>query len=103
MTLRRRDDQERWNRDGVWVYKELKGAGLIEGTAAMGGFVFDGVVTQRGFDWVDDYRKKVEDERANLRSNRAHDWRIALFGIIGGLFSGALGAWLYDIIVKVLS
>ena len=46
-------------------------------------------------------RERAEEERQ--RVERAHDWRIALFGILGGLFSGALGSWLADLIREALT
>lgn len=85
------------------VYESLVAKGLLVGhRPSRAPFYWYGDLTSEGrcFFIDRDARRRAEEER--LREERAHDWRVALFGIIGGLFSGALGSWLLDVIQAAL-
>lgn len=58
--------------------------------------------TLRGADFVDDMlaeEAKAEEER---RKTNRHDWQLTIAGIFGGLFSGALGAWVIKAVIAGL-
>lgn len=83
------DNKDLWNPNGVACYKALYEKGLIGGTPVMNGFLFDGVVTQAGIDFIHDVRKVRRREwlRSYLPSIIA-----ALLGV-GGTIAGVLLGW----------
>lgn len=76
------DDKRLWNPNGVWVYTQLAGYGLIDGEPAMGAFLFHGVVTQRGLDWVEDYRAQERERKGELWSDRRFQIGLSLFTLV---------------------
>ena len=83
------DDKSIWNPNGIDCYKGLHRTGLIEGIPTMDGFLFDGVVTQAGLDFISDYKKQSRREwvRTYLPSVIA-----AVLGI-GGTVLGVIIGW----------
>lgn len=79
-----------WNPNGVWLYRSLYEMGLIDGTPVSNGFVFYGVLTQAGTDWVDDFAAKELAEKKLLWSDRRFQLWLSLFTLV---LSTALG-WL---------
>lgn len=57
------EDKTLWNPNGLDCYKGLYKKGLIDGTPAMNAFLFYGVVTQAGIDFVRDYKSTQRAER----------------------------------------
>lgn len=88
------DDETLWNQNGLWVYKELEKLGLIVGTPAMNAFLFDGEVTQRGIDWVADFRAKEKEDKRKIWSDRRFQILLSLITLvlstIAGWFAGQL-------------
>ena len=78
-TLHPYDDKRLWNPNGVWVYTQLSRYGLIDGEQGMDAFLFHGVVTQRGLDWVEDYRAQEREKRGELWSDRRFQIWLSLF------------------------
>lgn len=83
------EDKRLWNQNGVECYKGLLDKGLICGTPILNGFLFDGVVTQAGLDFIADFRKKARRDwaRTYLPSVIA-----AVLGV-GGTIAGVLIGW----------
>ena len=88
------DDETLWNPNGLWVYKELEKLGLIVGTPAMNAFLFDGEVTQKGIDWVADFRAKEKEDKRKIWSDRRFQILLSLITLvlstIAGWFAGQL-------------
>lgn len=78
------------------VYSGLADKGLLEGGTSFGN------LTSAGRCFFADRAALEEAARKEKRSKRRHDWLIASYGIFGGLFSGALGAWLFGLIAEAL-
>lgn len=82
------------------TYASLRNKGMVSGMV----FGLRGLVTsfdfdrlnQTGIDFVHDYRIQQNQSEEEQRKQRRHDYKIAAFGVIGGLFSGALGSWLFS-------
>lgn len=87
--LRPYEDKSLWNQNGVDCYGGLLDKGLIEGAPTMGGFLFYGVVTQAGIDFVNDYKAASRREwiRTYLPSIIA-----SVLGV-GGTIAGVLLGW----------
>lgn len=88
------DDEALWNPNGLWVYKELEKLGLIVGTPAMNAFLFDGKLTQKGIDWVADFRAKKKEDKHKIWSDRRFQILLSLITLvlstIAGWFAGQL-------------
>lgn len=85
------------------IYESLVAKGLLVGDKPSGAsfYWYEDLTSDGRCFFIDrDARRKAEEER--LRAEHRHDWRIALFGIIGGLFSGAFGSWLLNAILAAL-
>lgn len=81
------------------VYESLVEKGLLVGhRPANAPFYWYGDLTSEGRCYFIDKEAREKAEESRVKSDRAHDLRIALLGIVGGLFSGALGSWLFDIV-----
>lgn len=86
--LRPYDDPLLFNPNGVECYRSLRSHGLIDGLPINGGFVYDGVVTQAGIDFVNDIAEKERREADALKSERRHDYAVAA---VSAAVSFALG------------
>lgn len=88
------DDETLWNPNGLWVYKELEKLGMIVGTPTMNAFLFDGEVTQKGIDWVADFRAKEKEDKRKIWSDRRFQILLSLLTLvlstIAGWFAGQL-------------
>lgn len=86
------------------LYDSLVDKGLLIGSRLTpdSGYRY-GELTANGLVYLSDKAECEAAERERVRSERAHDWRIAMFGVLGGLFSGALGSWLFDLILGALT
>ena len=88
------DDETLWSPNGLWVYKELEKLGLIVGTPAMNAFLFDGKLTQKGIDWVADFRAKEKEDKRKIWSDRRFQILLSLITLvlstIAGWFAGQL-------------
>lgn len=62
-TLHPYENQNIWNPNGIDCYKALESLGLIEGTRGMNVFLFYGVVTQAGIDFVQDFAAKQKEQK----------------------------------------
>ena len=80
------------------VYISLFDKGLLSASRPAPNVYWFGDLTPEGRCYFADEAARDEKEAEKTRSDRLHDWRIALFGVIGGLFSGALASFLLDII-----
>lgn len=89
-------DKHQVDRDYCDLYNSLYRKGLISGLPADNAFIFLDL-TRSAFDFVDDYDAIAKQEERERRHQRRHDYRIALLGVLGGLFSGAFGSWIYNI------
>lgn len=74
----------------------LKRAGLVSGLAASNGFVFI-QLNESGRAFVRDYDAAVEAEREaeerrrrEIEDQKRHDYKVALFSLLGGAISGGL-------------
>lgn len=80
------------------AYKTLCEKGLLYGDydelIRRGQYVF--LPSEAGIDFVCDVALREKSEEELRKSSRSHDYKVAAFGIIGGLFSGALGSWLFE-------
>ena len=85
--LRLQPDGQGFDSRACEVYAGLESVGLVTGLPVLGGFVFDGI-TQKGADFVRDYERSVEDERKRTREQRTHDYKVALFSLLGGAIAG---------------
>lgn len=85
------------------VYVSLSEKGLLSANRPAPNVYWFGDLTPEGRCYFIDEAARKAEEASRIRSNRAHDWRIALFGIIGGLFSGAFGSWILDALITALS
>lgn len=77
-----------WDSDGVWVYGELERMGLISGMAVMGGFLFDGRITRKGWDWVADFSQKEKERKRDIWSDRRFQIGLSLFTLILSTVAG---------------
>ena len=68
-----------FNASTVQTYLSLHGRGLVSGHQICGGFHCTGI-TQRGLDFVSDYDKRMIEDKARAKSDRRHDYLVALFG-----------------------
>ncbi|MBR3690580.1 MAG: hypothetical protein IKL97_05730 [Eggerthellaceae bacterium] len=71
------------------IYRGLQSVGLIVGVKYDGGFIFRHL-TQKGLDFIDDYRASEKAEVKRTKDQRRHDYKIAAFGWIGGGIMGAV-------------
>lgn len=83
------------------TYRGLYDAGLIDATPVWNGILFHGL-TQKGFDFVDDYVAAQDAEESARKSQWAHDWKVAAFGAVSGgmlgLVSGAFSSQLVSLL-----
>lgn len=87
-------DETLWNQNGVWVYMELERLGLVVGTPVMNAFIFDGEVTQKGLDWVADYRAKKKEKQREIWSDRRFQIGLSLVTLILSTIAGWLAGQL---------
>lgn len=81
------------------VYQSLAEKGLLNGHKMPHSVTMSfGDLTSEGRCYLSDRKAHEEAKLKELRSQRAHDYKIAAFGILGGLFSGALGSWLFSML-----
>ena len=71
------------------VYRGLQSVGLLTGVKYDGGFIFHHL-TQKGLDFIDDYRASEMAEKERTKDQRKHDYKIAAFGWIGGAIAGGV-------------
>lgn len=75
------------------IYSGLASVKLISGFNVDNGFLFH-EINQRGFDFIDDYAASEKAETKRTKEQRAHDYKVALFGIVSGGLLGFLGGLL---------
>lgn len=76
------EDKTIWNPNGLDCYKGLYKKGLIDGTPAMNAFLFYGVVTQAGIDFVRDYEALQKQERLKIWSDRRFQIGLSLATLV---------------------
>lgn len=84
------------------IYRGLLSVGLIDAINASNGLEFYGL-TQKGRDFIKDYADLVVKNEREEKSRRRHDYKVAAFGIVGGLFSGMLGTLLIHFLQGAIS
>lgn len=91
-----------FNASTVQTYLSLHGRGLVSGHRIYGGFVCAGV-TQRGLDFVSDYVKRMIEDEARAKSDRRHDYLVALFGSAIGFVLGVIAEHFIGIAAAIQS
>lgn len=91
-----------FNASTVQTYLSLHGRGLVSGHRIYGGFVCAGV-TQRGLDFVSDYVKRMIEDEARAKSDRRHDYLVALFGSAIGFALGVIAEHFIGIAAAIRS
>lgn len=91
-----------FNASTVQTYLSLHGRGLVSGHRIYGGFVCTGI-TQRGLDFVSDYVKRMIEDEARAKSDRRHDYLVALFGSAIGFALGVIAEHFIGIAAAIRS
>lgn len=89
-TLHPYENQNIWNPNGIECYKALESLGLIEGTRGMNAFLFYGVVTQAGIDFVQDFAAKRKEQKQKLWSDRRFQIGLSLLTLVLSTVAGWL-------------
>lgn len=89
-TLHPYENQNIWNPNGIECYKVLESLGLIEGTRGMNAFLFYGVVTQAGIDFVQDFAVKQKEQKQKLWSDRRFQIGLSLLTLVLSTAAGWL-------------
>lgn len=84
------EDKTLWNPNGIDCYKGLCSKGLIEGISAMNSFIFYGVVTQAGIDFVNDYKELERQNKSKLWSDRRFQIGLSLLTLALSTVAGWL-------------
>lgn len=96
------EDTNAFNASTVQTYLSLHGRGLVSGHRIYGGFVCTGI-TQRGLDFVSDYVKRMIEDEARAKSDRRHDYLVALFGSAIGFALGVIAEHFIGIAAAIRS
>lgn len=96
------EDTNAFNASTVQTYLSLHGRGLVSGHRVWGGFRCTGV-TQRGLDFVSDYDKRTIEDEARAKSDRRHDYLVALFGSAIGFVLGVIAEHFIGIAAAIQS
>lgn len=84
------------------LVRDLINAALLRGLVTTYGVIVILEMKQAGIDFVHDYYALKEQEEAELKQNRRHDYKVASYGAVAGgvlgLFSGAFGGSVIDAI-----
>lgn len=96
------EDTNVFDQSAVQTYLSLHGHGLVSGHRIYGGFVCTGV-TQRGLDFVSDYVKRMIEDEARAKSDRRHDYLVALFGSAIGFALGVIAEHFIGIAAAIRS
>lgn len=89
------------DKDESRVFIALMAKGLVTGKESSG-FFFFGDLTYLGIDFVREHRAAVQEAARKTRSDRLHDYSVQTWGAVSGgvvgLFTGAIGGWLFQLI-----
>lgn len=96
------EDTNAFNASTVQTYLSLHRRGLVSGHPIYGGFLCTGV-TQRGLDFVSDYGKRMIEDEARAKSDRRHDYLVALFGSAIGFVLGVIAEHFIGIAAAIQS